>query len=238
MSARQVQRSTVLGEVYKTLKTGIMTLQLPPGTTMSTQEMADRLNVSRTPVREAFLRLQEEGLLDVVPQRNTTVSRISLKRFDEERFIRESLEVAVVEYFMRLCKPEHFAHLHEMIQQQQICCDEKRYVDFVDLDDEIHKYIFDVADQRLAWQTIKNVTSHYRRIRVLTVQMKDTMARTVEQHELLVKLMEEGKVEAVKKELLSHVRKIHWEKAALLEQYPDYFDCGQDTDNMFGIASL
>ena len=64
MSARQVQRSTVLGEVYKTLKTGIMTLQLPPGTTMSTQEMADRLNVSRTPVREAFLRLQEEGLLE------------------------------------------------------------------------------------------------------------------------------------------------------------------------------
>jgi len=66
-----------------------MRLQLKPGTAMSTQEIADKLHVSKTPVREAFIRLQREGLVEIFPQKQTVVSRIDLKRTAQERFIRE-----------------------------------------------------------------------------------------------------------------------------------------------------
>ncbi len=62
--------------VYEELKKNIISMKLEPGQTMSTQEIATRLGVSRTPVREAFLRLQSEGLVEMIPQRETMVSRI------------------------------------------------------------------------------------------------------------------------------------------------------------------
>lgn len=62
-------------QVYEELKNNIMDLRLPPGQTMSTQEMATRMNVSRTPVREALLRLQSEGLVEMIPQREATLRK-------------------------------------------------------------------------------------------------------------------------------------------------------------------
>lgn len=224
MSVRRIQSNTIQSAVYDTLKKGIMTLQLAPGTVMSTQEMANRLNVSRTPVRESFLRLQEEGLIEMIPQRETVVSRISLKRFDEERFLRESLEIAVIESFFKQCSHEDIVHLRSIIDEQWICCMNKDEIKLVELDDQMHRFIFEVAGQRLSWDTIMNVTTHYRRIRVLTVRTDEIMRSTVEQHEKILKLIEKKEINALRDELLLHVRKIHSEKKALLEQYPDYFE--------------
>lgn len=67
MMVQDTHDRSVQGAVYRTLKEGIMTLRLAPGTVMSTKEMAERLHVSRTPVREAFIRLQGEELVDIIP---------------------------------------------------------------------------------------------------------------------------------------------------------------------------
>ena len=75
--------------VYEELKKNIISMRLEPGQTMSTQEIATKLGVSRTPVREAFLRLQSEGLVEMIPQRETMVSRIHIRRVDQEKFIRD-----------------------------------------------------------------------------------------------------------------------------------------------------
>lgn len=87
-----IERKSIQTLVYEELKRNIMSMKLEPGQTMSTQEIATKLNVSRTPVREAFLRLQSEGLVEMIPQRETMVSKISLKRVEQEKFIRECLE--------------------------------------------------------------------------------------------------------------------------------------------------
>lgn len=60
--------------VYRSLKNQILLLELPPGTGISEKEISLKFNVSRTPVREAFVRLAQEGLLAVYPQRGTVVS--------------------------------------------------------------------------------------------------------------------------------------------------------------------
>ena len=220
--------NTVQAAVYRALKDGILQFQLPPGTVMSTQEMATRLKVSRTPVREAFIRLQQDGLVDVAPQKGTLVSRIDLARVEQERFIRESLEIAVVEPFLALACPQHFAQLRENIEQQKMCHREKRFADFVAYDNLFHKLIFDVAGQQIAWDIIANANGHYNRIRILTVHNTETIVGTIRQHVQIVDLMEAGKLDEVRRELSDHVRKINSEKNKLIELHPDYFKSGEE----------
>ncbi len=150
------KENTVQSVVYNTLKEGIMSLQLVPGMAMSTQEMATRLRVSRTPVREAFIRLQREELVDTIPQRETMVSRINLRRVEEERFIRESLELAIAGPLLEKCLSVHIAELRANIAEQEKCCREKRYADFVHCDNQFHKRLFEVAGHIICMKTWTN----------------------------------------------------------------------------------
>ena len=84
----KAQDSSIRENVYRVIRENITSLQLAPGTTVSTQELAAKLQVSRTPVREAFIRLQKEDLVEITPQKGTMVSRIDLTRAEKERFIR------------------------------------------------------------------------------------------------------------------------------------------------------
>lgn len=205
-----------------------MTLKLEPGCEISTQEIATKLNVSRTPVREAFLRLQREGLVEALPQRGTVVSRINLKRVEQERFIREALELAVVQPFLENCRPEHFLLLDEYIAEQKQLCEQKQFVDFVQSDDRMHHLFFSVAKQELAWDAVCSTTGHYARIRILTVRNARTLAGTMAQHERIVQLMREGNAEAVREELTRHVKKLNYEKMELVQQHAAYFVSGEE----------
>ncbi len=230
---------TVQDAVYQELKKGIMTLYIAPGTEMSTQEIATKLNVSRTPVREAFIRLQREGLVKAsIPQKGTIVSKINVERVGQERFLRESLELGVVEPFLKRASAADFKQLRRNIQEQDVYYKERKYVEFVQCDDRFHKLLFDVAGQQLSWEIISNFNGHYNRMRILTIQNEDTITGTIEQHVKIVDLMEQGNGDSVQKELRNHVRKLLYEKAGLLEKYPDYFVLEEEEATGILIGSL
>ncbi len=211
-------------QVYEELKNNIMDLRLPPGQTMSTQEMATRMNVSRTPVREAFLRLQSEGLVEMIPQRETRVSRISLDRVAQEKFIRECLELGVISEFLKKKKPEDIRAMSELIELQKQQIREKNAAAFVDADDRLHKVLFTCAGEHMAWETIQNTHGHYNRFRILLVKRQEMLESSIRQHERIVALLEEGNEEAIRQELVSHIRRVDIRKVGLAEEYPDYFE--------------
>lgn len=91
-----LQRETVRSYVYRMLYDNIMSLHLPPGSAMSEQEVADLLKTSRTPVREAFIHLGQDHLLDILPQRGTFVARLHTQMIREARFMRVVMEEAVM----------------------------------------------------------------------------------------------------------------------------------------------
>lgn len=170
-----IERKSIQTLVYEELKRNIMSMKLEPGQTMSTQEIATKLNVSRTPVREAFLRLQSEGLVEMIPQRETMVSKISLKRVEQEKFIRECLEMGVIRKFMDKSGCEVEENMAELIQLQKKCGEEKDFVGFLEADDQFHKVLFDVTGQEMAWETIASRNGHYNRLRILYVQRDTAM---------------------------------------------------------------
>ncbi|MCY9421621.1 GntR family transcriptional regulator, partial [Bacillus paralicheniformis] len=78
MTMKQLNPRSVRDQIYQMLKEEIMKFRLVPGELISEKEISERYEVSRTPVREAFLQLSREGLLEVYPQKGTRVSLIDL----------------------------------------------------------------------------------------------------------------------------------------------------------------
>lgn len=219
-----IERKSIQTLVYEELKRNIMSMKLEPGQTMSTQEIATKLNVSRTPVREAFLRLQSEGLVEMIPQRETMVSKISLKRVEQEKFIRECLEMGVIRKFMDKSGCGVEENMAELIQLQKKCGEEKDFVGFLEADDQFHKVLFDVTGQEMAWETIASRNGHYNRLRILYVQRDTAMQESIEQHHKIATLLESGSREEAARALSSHVRRLDIDEAGLIAQYPDYFE--------------
>ena len=219
-----IERKSIQTLVYEELKRNIMSMKLEPGQTMSTQEIATKLNVGRTPVREAFLRLQSEGLVEMIPQRETMVSKISLKRVEQEKFIRECLEMGVIRKFMDKSGCEVEENMAELIQLQKKCGEEKDFVGFLEADDQFHKVLFDVTGQEMAWETIASRNGHYNRLRILYVQRDTAMQESIEQHHKIATLLESGSREEAARALSSHVRRLDIDEAGLIAQYPDYFE--------------
>ena len=93
----------------------------PPGASLSEQRLARELGVSRTPVREALIKLAEDGLVRVVPQSGTFVAEVDLDRVLDSRLIRESLECAMVVLAARNVDSESTDALRAIVARQQAC---------------------------------------------------------------------------------------------------------------------
>ena len=223
ISPIRVEPSSIRESVYLTIKQRIAQLLLTPGTGISTQEVAEQLHVSRTPVREAFIRLEKEDLVKILPQKGTIISLIDMVRAEQERFIRESLELAVIPQFIAKYTAAHVQQFEELISLQMQCFEKQNFLEFILYDNLFHKVFFDAAEQSLSWDAIMSTNSHYNRLRVLTVRNTVVLRSAIEQHKGIVRLVLKKDVEALQHELSDHMQKINVEKTELVKQYPDFF---------------
>ena len=115
VTARQARASR---QVYQALREAIITAQLAPGQRISENRLAERLAVSRTPVREALIRLQDERFVQIVPQLGTFVTRISSAAVEDAQFIREALECAAVRIAASCADDGDIAALRGLVRRQ------------------------------------------------------------------------------------------------------------------------
>ena len=98
-----------------------MGLRLKPGIIFSIKDICELYESGRTPVRDALIRLEQEGMITFLPQRGTMISRLDLRRIDNERFIRRSIEENVMRDFVAAFSPTVILRLEDQIQKQQEC---------------------------------------------------------------------------------------------------------------------
>lgn len=215
---------TIADQVYGTVKSSIMKLQIAPGTAMSEKEISERLNVSRTPVREAFIRMEKEGLVRIYPQRGTYVSRISIDRAKEERFLRESLEIAVLREFCQEHSEMALIKMRRILEDQEQALKDQAYDKFMDDDDDFHNMLYEETNKKLCADVIKNSNVDYYRLRCLSVIVSGGIAKlNLDQHRELVNLICEKNVEGACQLLTKHLRKLFQELDGIEREYPDYF---------------
>src|SRR3954454_20202107 len=105
--------------VYDALRNAIVTTELEPGQQISENEIADKLGVSRTPVREALARLRDDQLVQIVPQTGTFVAPISVSGVDDAQFLREALECSAVRLAAERADRGDVAQLGALIGRQE-----------------------------------------------------------------------------------------------------------------------
>jgi len=221
--------------VYSILYKNIVNLTLAPGTMISEMDIADRLQVSRTPVREAFIKLSNEALVNIFPQKGTFVSKIDLSRVQEERFLRESLELAVLERFVAAHTEESIDRLRMNLKKQKSATEQNDPLKFIDYDDQFHAILFDESRKNLCYSIIQRFSGHYRRIRYLSLHFSRIYNQNIEQHQEIVDAIERQDAAEATAILKRHIRKLIIEKDEICEKYPEYF---QQEERFIGDSDI
>ncbi|MCG5102490.1 GntR family transcriptional regulator [Oceanobacillus alkalisoli] len=208
---------------YETIKKRIIELELEPGQKISEQEIASELEVSRTPVREAFLKLSQEGLLGIYPQIGTIVSKIDLDLVEEGRFLRENIEKAVVREACHVLDEEQLFKLESNIAMQELCLNKGSFHRLLELDDEFHRLIFEGCNKLRTWRTIRQMNSQFDRLRVLRLASNLEWDILVSQHKAILEFIKDKKEDDAENLIVSHLNLVNFEKRELKKEYPNYF---------------
>ncbi|WP_407652097.1 GntR family transcriptional regulator [Aquibacillus koreensis] len=210
--------------VYYTLKDQIINLELEPGTKISEKEVSEKLKVSRTPVREAFLKLAQEDLLGVFPQSGTIVTQIDLSLVEEGRFIRENIEKAIVREACEALDDDQLFQLETNIRLQELCLEKESHHKLFELDDEFHKILFEGCNKIRTWNMIRQMNSHFDRLRMLRLVADHNWSVLVAQHKEIFHFISDKKRDEAEASMALHLKLVDLEKGKLKEQYPGFFN--------------
>ncbi|MDR3516501.1 MAG: GntR family transcriptional regulator [Azospirillaceae bacterium] len=174
------------GQVFDHLRDEIVRGALPPGTPMAELDLCARLSVSRTPVREALIKLADEGLVQILPQRGTFVAPISIAAAREAQFVREHLECALVAEAVRKIDATALREITETITRQEQAQRDGAPEAFYEADEAFHDAIARIGGHRGVRQVVRRAKLHFDRVRYLSLQDAERIPLLINQHREIV----------------------------------------------------
>ena len=199
--------------IEKDLRRAIVELDMLPGTRLSEQDIATRLGVSRQPVREAMIRLANSRLIEIRPHRGTVVARISAREMTEALFVRQSVEISVVERAAQNFDPWERKRIETLMAQQEEDAATLDHAGFREHDEAYHIAIAKGAGVGIAWIAIADMKSHMDRVCNLTLQTEADMARRVREHRAIMAAIDARDAEGAKAAMATHL-------GSILDQLP------------------
>ncbi len=216
-------RRTSSEAIYDALKDEIIFLRRTPGEEISPQEVSDKFDVSRSPVRDALMRLRSDSLVVMRPQRGCWVSRIDLSKVEDERFFRLALEKSAIERFRDYMKSSDITRIEYFIELQTEALEAKDIVGFYNADDDMHAIFFEASGLSRIWQLILRETSNHRRMRILSLVSDEVLEKNIEQHRALVDALSKRDFQLALSIEVEHLSKLRYETKAIVEAHPEYF---------------
>jgi DNA-binding GntR family transcriptional regulator len=215
-------------QVFRTLRSAIVTMRLTPATALSEQEIAGRLKVSRQPVREAFIKLSEIGLVRVLPQRGTFVVKISAKAVTDARFVREAVECAIARRASEGIGKAQIDDLRAVLSEQRKAARDPEA--FFVLDEAFHRGLAHAAECTYAWKVIEEAKAQMDRVRFLSLPDATPIGHLITQHQAILDAIVAGQPAAAERAMQDHLREILKSLPRLSRTFPDMFDeDSQDT---------
>jgi DNA-binding GntR family transcriptional regulator len=211
-------------QVTRVLRHAIVTMRIRPGEMLSEQDIATRLGVSRQPVREAFIKLSEAGLIRVLPQRGTLVVKISRAAVEDARFIREAVECAVARDAALLTSPRTVENLSDNLARQRRAAKVKDAEAFFTLDEEFHRLLAEAAGRPSAWRVVEDVKPQMDRVRFLSMPDATPLRVLVAQHAAIVEAVRTGKPDAAEAAMRAHLTEILRSLPRLAGEHPELFE--------------
>ncbi|WP_300390152.1 GntR family transcriptional regulator [Fusobacterium sp.] len=211
---------------YRILKDSIMNLSLKPGEALSEIEISQALNVSRTPVREAIVKLKEEKLINVFPQKGSLVSKMNLKLIEEAVFLRK---ICDKEMLKMVCSRKNndslIKELRKNLEYQKIIVEfEEDIYEFFRLDNKFHEIIYEFCNKLNIWKAIKKLSTHYDRLRLFDVIEKKNLRDILVQHEKIIDILEKNSFESIDDMVTEHLFNFKEMLGIFIEKCPNYFE--------------
>lgn len=210
--------------VFDAIRQAIVQLQLRPGNLLSEAEVARQLGVSRQPVREAFIKLVEAGVLQVLPQRGTRVKKISPRAVRQGRFIREAVEAAVARKAAQAITDEQLRGLAGNLREQKLAARAGDTAAFLALDEAFHASIAQAIDCAAAWETIQDIKAQMDRVRYLSLPDVSPLDLLIRQHAKILAALRERDPDAAEAAMRAHLREILVSLEPVAARNPDWFE--------------
>lgn len=177
------RRLPIVPQVHSLLHHLIVHCVLPPGSPIREKDLSEQMEVSRTPIREALLQLEKEGLVEIYPQAGTRISKISMEEVRESHFIREAMESATVRFAAQQGDSELNKKLKSRLQQFKDSLDTAEKDLLFELDELFHKTIAEFRFQNRLWKITNIAKSHMDRVRHLTLPLPKRIYEIADEHQ-------------------------------------------------------
>ena len=223
-SSADVRPVTTAARIYATLRQDIVTLRLMPGATMIEKDLCQAFGVSRTPVREALLRLSEEQLVDVYPQTGTFVSRIAEPAVRDAMVIRQALEQVAARHAAANIDAAGAARLRRILARQNEHAAAAALDDFHEADEALHQAIAEVARHPNIWRVVKREKAQIDRFRLLTLPLPARAGQVVAEHEVIVAAIAARDCDASEAAMKAHLESVLPVFDEIRLAHPDLFE--------------
>ncbi len=193
--------------VFRTLRQGILTGELKPGERLMEIHLADRLGVSRTPIREAIRKLELEGLVTMVPRKGAEVAKISAKNLKDVLEVRVALETLAIRLACERITPEGLEELKQACDnfEQTTKNDSMDVTSITKADVALHDVIVRATGNERLTQMIYNLQEQMYRYRFEYIKDTAYHALLIQEHTRIYESIRDGQVDKAVEEITKHI---------------------------------
>lgn len=221
-------RRSRVDQIVDYLYSEITSMRLLPGTRISETEIAEHFGVSRQPVRDAFNRLENMDLIRIRPKKATEVRKFSAAAIQKSRFVRASVEAAVLRMAAANCDTAGGFQLDSCLALQRKAQAESDHKAFAALDYEFHKTLCEIAGVPFAFDIIKEEKAKVDRLCMLGLAKEDRMPQLIGDHEEIVEAVKQGRGEDAAAAGMRHLTRLDATIEAIRINSAAYFEDDAD----------
>jgi DNA-binding GntR family transcriptional regulator len=207
-------RQLVTDWVYEEIRGAIVDLRLEPGAPLREAAIATQLGVSKTPVREALGRLEQEGLVEATSFKGAVVTDYSERDLQEIYELRELLEGVAVRAAATEADDATLAALHEVIERSRAARDAEDLVLLAELLGRFDQIIFEQVENARIRNLIETLRAHLTRIGKLTEEIPGRVEASVEEHAAIVEAIARGDADEAERAMRVHIASVRGDQLA------------------------
>lgn len=180
------EKYSLQGRVYYEIHEGILTGKYQKGEELREKTLGEAFGVSRTPVREALRQLELEGLVQMIPNKGAVVVGLSSKDIKDIYEIRSRLEGLCAKWATQNVTEEKLAELESNVELSEFHAAKGRYAQVVELDNEFHNQLYDMADSQMLYRTLAGFHHYLEILRKKTLSSKERVCESIQEHRAIL----------------------------------------------------
>lgn len=196
---------------YQKIKEAILTFQFLPNQNLVEGELAAQLGISKTPVRDALMRLEKEGLVSRQPYKGTFVSEITNQDMVNIFEIRVVLEGLAVRLAAKALTQEDLEQMEVLVEQHEAALQEQDYVKASQINAKFHGIILQRCSNQRLREMLLNLDDHLKRYRLLSIAQGVRVEKSVPEHRHILTVLRGGDPDQAEEAMKEHLSSAMWD---------------------------